>query len=78
MKTICVYKASGNEIESVVIEIVKEINHIESLREDGEELAKVLLTTLPGGTIDTLLGALHRHKSSSLIVPFRTIIEPVG
>ena len=38
-------------------------------REQGELLAGVLLASLPGGTVDALLGELMRRRASLFSVP---------
>lgn len=39
-------------------------------RANAEKLGKALIETLPGGTIDQLLGFLLAQKASRLIVPY--------
>lgn len=73
------YKAQGigdQQIDSAVIVLDVEMPRYESIAEsvqtfeaDASALAKVLCETLPGGTLDRLIGKLLAKKATSLVVP---------
>lgn len=78
---ISIYKAGPRRdiepIPNVTIEIELEFpRSVDNWREnaalfqkDAQEIARVLLASLPGGTIDRLLVELLKAKSSDLVVP---------
>jgi hypothetical protein len=79
MTTHRIYKAQGlrgDEVESVTIVLEEEFpdfetqgESIKSFDDTSDRLAEVLVKTLPGGTLDRLIGKLLLKTATSLIVP---------
>ena len=80
MKTERIYKAQGisahEELESAHIILEQEFPHFADTKEsvrnfelDSERIANILCNTLPGGTLDRLIGKLLMRKATQLVVP---------
>jgi hypothetical protein len=84
---VIVYKASampGEVSTSLQVKATEEFPELRDLTEsrrrhwmDGQHLAKALLETLPGATIDQLLVALMEHRCSLLRAAHRPLPRPM-
>jgi len=79
MKTVNIYKAQGiadKKVESVLLQFNVEMPEFKSMQQsmgifqsESMELADVLCSTLPGGTLDRLIAELLQRRATSFVVP---------